>query len=68
VREQAGNYYDAAVSTRLAWASPDDDPLCLPRLEMFYFRDPRLWRHFNDHWGAAYVRLRRWGRSLRGEQ
>ncbi|MBI4454526.1 MAG: polysaccharide deacetylase family protein [Acidobacteria bacterium] len=66
VREAAGQRYRVAVTTRLDWASPDSDLLCLPRLEMYYLRNLGIWKHFNDGLGAAYVWLRGVGRSLSG--
>lgn len=65
VRACAGKYYGVAVSTRLAWADAAQDLLCLPRVDLFYFQNPRVWRHFNDYWGAGYLRLRWFGRLLR---
>lgn len=65
VRAVANKYYRIGVTTRLGWAGTNEDRLSLPRVEMYYFRDLRLWEHFADPVGAAYLWLRRGARLLR---
>ena len=36
-------HYQIAVGTRLACAGRDCDPYDVPRIEMWYFREPRRW-------------------------
>lgn len=66
VRAAARRCYKRAVTTRLAWAGPESDPLALPRLDMYYFRRLAVWRRFDDFLGSLYVGLRRLGRRARG--
>ena len=66
VRASARRYYKRAVTTRLAWAHPTSDPLALPRLDMYYFRRPAMWRHFDNSLGSLYLGLRSLGRRVKG--
>lgn len=65
VRRLIGQHYRTSVSTVLASAGPGDDPLDLPRVEMFYFTDPRRWRAHLAGRGAAYLRSRRILRAMK---
>lgn len=72
VRETVARHYLRAVGTRLAEAGPDEDVYDLPRLEMWYFRNPERWRQQLAGQGQRYLRWRRMARWLgqiwRGEQ
>jgi peptidoglycan/xylan/chitin deacetylase (PgdA/CDA1 family) len=65
VRAEIGRHYAAAVSTRLARVRPASDPHDLPRIEMWYFRNPRRWRAYLQGSARAYFNLRRVLRGLR---
>lgn len=71
VRTIAAQHYRRAVDTRLAEATSADDPYALPRLEMWYFRDPGRWRAHLCGQGRFYLSWRRswrWlGQWWRGE-
>jgi peptidoglycan/xylan/chitin deacetylase (PgdA/CDA1 family) len=61
--------YRSAVGTRLARASRRSDLHDLPRIEMWYFRDPKRWRAYLEGRGQAYFLARkalRAARSLAG--
>lgn len=55
-----------AVGTRFSRATPSDDVYNLPRIEMWYFRDPGRWRRYLAGRARAYVLTRRLLRGLRG--
>ncbi len=46
VRAEVRRHYRAAVGTELGRARPTSDPHELPRLEMWYFRDPARWQAY----------------------
>ncbi len=66
VRELIAREYQAAVGTRLAQARPSDDVVDLPRIEMWYFRNPTRWRAYLQGKANGYLRLRQAMRGLRG--
>lgn len=39
VRRMAGRYFSLAAGTSLGFLSPDSNPLNMPRIDMYYFRD-----------------------------
>jgi peptidoglycan/xylan/chitin deacetylase (PgdA/CDA1 family) len=51
--------FQRAVTTELRFLSPDDDVALLPRLDMFYFRDPGQL----EAWGSSAFRRRVWLRA-----
>lgn len=57
--------YEFAVTTRLATVEPKEDPLAIPRLDMFYFREPGRLESLGTSGFQAYVTLRRTLRSIR---
>ena len=69
VRRQVEKLYSCAVGTRLQRAGRHGDPFDLPRLDMWYFRDPRRWSRFlggrAEVWFAARRALRRCGKLVR---
>lgn len=57
--------YECAVTTRLATVGPKEDLLAIPRLDMFYFRDPPRLEWLGTSGFRTYLKLRRTLRSLR---
>jgi peptidoglycan/xylan/chitin deacetylase (PgdA/CDA1 family) len=58
-------HYLMAVGTRLARADRDDDPYDVPRIEMWYFREPRRWRAFLRGEAEGYFLARQFLRGAR---
>ena len=65
IRQKIAQHHATNVSTILASASLTSDPHDLPRLEMFYFTNPFLWRHHLAGRGAPYLAARRMVRQVR---
>lgn len=65
VRRAISERYGLAVGTRLERVRPGDDVYDLPRIEMWYFRDPRRWRRFLEGRGRLHLTVRRWLRRFR---
>ena len=65
VQAAIGRHYRSSVTTRLGSAGPGNDPLALPRLEMFYFTDPARWRAHLQGRGRGYLAARRVLRGMR---
>jgi peptidoglycan/xylan/chitin deacetylase (PgdA/CDA1 family) len=63
--ELARVHYRGACTTRLRPARPSDDRWALPRVDMYYLRNPTLFGLFGTPLGNAYLRLRAAGRSCR---
>lgn len=59
IRRKIAQHHATNVSTVLASATLDSDPHDLPRLEMFYFTNPWLWRRHLAGGGGAYLAARR---------
>jgi hypothetical protein len=57
LRREISNYYLCSVGTRLARAGPNADIFDLPRIEMWYFRDPTRWRHFVEGGASLYFAM-----------
>lgn len=57
--------YDFAVTTRLAIVEPRMSPLAIPRLDMFYLRDPGRLENIGTSGFHAYLTVRRTLRSIR---
>ncbi len=57
--------YDASVGTTLAAMRQADDLYTIPRIEMFYFRHPRLWQQYLAGKGGLYFTVRRGLRAMR---
>jgi peptidoglycan/xylan/chitin deacetylase (PgdA/CDA1 family) len=66
VRAEVGRHFQAAVGTALGAAGPASDPYDLPRLEMWYFRNPRRWRAYLEGGARGYFLLRQVLRRVRG--
>lgn len=65
VAELAREHFRGAVSVRMGSARPGDDRLLLPRLDVFYLRDPAVFRLLGTARGALYLGARRLARDLR---
>jgi len=64
IREEISRLYRRAVGTTLGQADDRSDPFDLPRIEMWYFRDPVRWRRHLE--GATrYLSIRRTLRRAR---
>ncbi len=50
--------YRGAVTVRLGTAKPADDPLLLPRLDVYYLREPKVFATLGTARGAAYLAAR----------
>lgn len=59
------SHYRAACGVGLGRARPSDDRYCLRRIEMYYFRNPSLFRLFPTTLGRTYLGLRAVGRTFR---
>ena len=65
VRAEIRRHYQAAVGTGLARARPTSDLYDLPRIEMWYFRNPGLWRSHLIGGARGYFLLRQVRRRAR---
>jgi peptidoglycan/xylan/chitin deacetylase (PgdA/CDA1 family) len=65
LREEISKSYSLAVGTRLGRARPDSDLYNLPRIEMFYFQNPRHWRAYLEQGSTLYYQVRKALRSIR---
>ena len=65
IRQKIARHHATSVSTNLASADITSDPHDLPRLEMFYFTKPFLWRQHLAGRGAPYLAARRMLRHVR---
>jgi peptidoglycan/xylan/chitin deacetylase (PgdA/CDA1 family) len=57
--------YGAAFGTVLGTARLNQDRYQLPRIDMYYYRNPAAFRHFGTMVGASYIGLRAFGRTAR---
>jgi peptidoglycan/xylan/chitin deacetylase (PgdA/CDA1 family) len=67
VARAARSLYRAACTVELNTARQSGDRWRLPRLDMYYWRDPRAFDLFGTARGQAYLTLRRlgrWGRRV----
>lgn len=65
LRAEIGRHYQASVGTRLGQATQGWDRFNLPRIEMWYFRDPNRWRAFLQGSARGYFLLRKALRKVR---
>lgn len=65
LRKEIGRHVPLAVGTRLGAARRGSDPYDLPRIEMWYFRNPRRWRAYLLGRANGYFALRRALRTVR---
>lgn len=65
IRAAVADHYRAACGVRLAVACRSHDRYCLPRVDMYYFRDPRLLRLFPYRICSGYLAVRAFGRACR---
>ncbi|MDQ3187372.1 MAG: polysaccharide deacetylase family protein [Pseudomonadota bacterium] len=61
----ARSHYRAGCTTRMAGARATDDRLLLPRLDVYYLRDPRRFKRLGTPLGSAYLAARTLGRAAR---
>ncbi len=65
VRREIAKLYELAVGVRLARATIQSDKFDIPRVEMHYFRDVRVWRAFLEGRADSYFSVRKVGRAIR---
>jgi hypothetical protein len=65
IRAEIRQHYRVAVGTTLARARHTSDVYNLPRIEMWYFRDPRRWRAYLEGRAEGYFFLRQALRHIR---
>lgn len=65
LRDVVSQHYRVAVGTDLRLASPIDDRYRLPRVEMYYWRNPSIFPLFGRRAGDWYLRARGVARALR---
>jgi len=65
VVEAVRDLYDGACSVRLGTARKTDDLCLLPRLDVYYLREPALFNLLGTRRGNAYLALRGLGRKVR---
>lgn len=65
IRTEIRQHYRVAVGTTLARARHTSDVYNLPRIEMWYFRDPRRWRAYLEGGARGYFVLRQTLRTVR---
>jgi peptidoglycan/xylan/chitin deacetylase (PgdA/CDA1 family) len=66
LRQEIRCHYRAAVGTHLARARLRSDLYDLPRIEMWYFRNPERWRAYLKGRAQGYFTLRQTLRAVRG--
>ena len=64
IRAEIARRYTCAVGTNMAPADADSDPYDLPRIDMWYFRDPSRWRQYLNG-ASGYFAFRRTLRQAR---
>jgi peptidoglycan/xylan/chitin deacetylase (PgdA/CDA1 family) len=64
-RAMAKAHYRAACGVGLGRTRPSDDRYCLRRIEMYYFRNPSIFRLFPTALGTTYLGLRAVGRTFK---
>lgn len=65
IRADIARHFRCAVGTTLGRASDADDLFDLPRIEMWYFREPGRWRRYLTQGPTAYFHARRLFRAVR---
>jgi len=65
VQDLVRRHYRQAVGTELALARIGTEPYAIPRIEMWYFRDPRRWAAFLRGDARTFLLARRLLRGLR---
>ena len=60
-----GEHYRAACTTRMAAARASDARHLLPRIDVYYLREPQLFAQLGKPLGEAYLAARRLGRAMR---
>ena len=67
VRAAAAAHYLAACGVEMGEARADDDRFTLRRIDVYYLRQPALFRTLGTAFGRGYLALRGFGRRLRGK-
>jgi peptidoglycan/xylan/chitin deacetylase (PgdA/CDA1 family) len=57
-RACASRHFRLACGTQLAYLGACDDPLCLPRLDCYYLRNPQWFAQLNGTAGELYISAR----------
>jgi len=65
LRDEIARHYDCSAGTRLGLADGTWELMDLPRIEMWYFRDPRRYRALLENGDKWYLMIRRALRALR---
>ncbi|MFZ5709306.1 MAG: polysaccharide deacetylase family protein [Pseudomonadota bacterium] len=64
-RRAVARHYETSAGTTLGTAADGDDLHDLPRIEMYYYRDRRIWERHLAGQGALYLAQRRTLRTIR---
>ena len=65
IKRLTASCFDLACGTRLRFVNAGADAYDLPRLDVFYFREPRRFRELLEGRSAGYVAFRRLLREAR---
>ena len=68
VQDAIAGRYRGCVTTQLGFHSPNCDPMSLPRLDSYYFKNPLSIQHLFTPSVRVYVKARSMLRTLRGSQ
>jgi peptidoglycan/xylan/chitin deacetylase (PgdA/CDA1 family) len=65
LRQMAAGLFDLACGTRLAYVTPREDPMDLPRLDTYYFQNPFWFHRIDTALGRTYTGARGLLRRIR---
>ncbi|NWG47205.1 MAG: polysaccharide deacetylase family protein [Alphaproteobacteria bacterium] len=66
VQREIARVWRTSCGTRFGRMDRSEDIYDIPRIEMYYYRDPALWRRHLRGEGGAYLRRRKLLRTIRG--